>query len=140
MKKNKSVLLKKIVKNLNEIDFVANLIIELMKTNQEQFLLLKGEIGVGKTTLVKAIAKNLKEKKEVISPTFNKMFVYDNFVHMDAYNLEGQNLDQFQDFFEDKIVIIEWFENLNEKFNEGFEIEIIYLNDNEREYQIKWRS
>lgn len=128
-------------KNLNEIDFIAQLILGILKDTQEEYIFLKGEIGTGKTTLVKAIAKHLKEKEEVISPTFNKMLVYDNFVHIDAYNMEGQNLEQFQDYFVDKLVIIEWPDKLNQEFNQGFEIEISYLEDNnKRKYTIRWKD
>jgi tRNA threonylcarbamoyladenosine biosynthesis protein TsaE len=74
--------------------------------DQHQFILLNGNIGTGKTFLTKEIAKQLGEKSVVTSPSFQIMNVYDKFVHIDAYNLKG-NLEQYYDFFEDKIVIIE---------------------------------
>ena len=137
MKKNSSI---EFIKNINEIDFISTLLINLCKTNNIQYILLKGEIGSGKTTLVKDIARQFNEKKNIISPTFNKMFVYDNFVHIDAYNLKGQNLVSYEDYFEDKIVIIEWAENLSHKFDEYYLVEIICENENERRYKITWKD
>lgn len=127
-------------KKINEVDFIAQLIINVMKDTNESFLFLKGEIGSGKTTLVKAIGRYFNEEKEIVSPTFNKMFIYNNFVHIDAYNMENQDLEQFEDYFEDKLVIIEWSEKLNQKFDQGFEIEIQYLNNDERKYIMRWKE
>lgn len=140
MKKKSTKAHLEFIKKINEVDFIAQLIINVMKDAHESYLFLKGEIGSGKTTLVKAIGQYLQEEKEIISPTFNKMFVYDHFVHIDAYNMENQNLEQFEDYFEDKFIIIEWAEKLNQKFDQGFEIEIQYLNNDERKYIIRWKE
>lgn len=129
------------IKNKNEIDFVAKLLINLCSAHNEQFIFLKGDIGSGKTSLVKAIAKEFNETENIISPTFNKMFVYENIVHIDAYNLENQSLNSYEDYFEDKLVIIEWAQLLKDyQIMKGFEVEIIYLNENERKYIIKWKG
>lgn len=138
MKKKQPTL--EFIKKLYEVDFIANLVVGMLKNTKQSYLFLKGEIGSGKTTLVKEIAKVLNEKRTIVSPTFNKMFVYENMVHIDAYNLEGQNLRNFEDYFDDKIVIIEWAELLSEKIDEGFEIEILYIDDNTRKYIIRWRG
>ncbi|MBD5423257.1 MAG: tRNA (adenosine(37)-N6)-threonylcarbamoyltransferase complex ATPase subunit type 1 TsaE [Mycoplasma sp.] len=138
MKQKKSFI--EFEKSLNEIDFIAQLIVNLTIDINERFIFLKGEIGSGKTTLVQAIANFLKEDKKVVSPSFNKMFVYDKFVHIDAYNMDGQNLEEFEDYFEDKLIIIEWPEKLSQKFDFGFQIEIIYVDDNKRKYIITWKE
>ena len=130
----------KLIKKKDEVVLVANLVLNLIRSFEVQFILLKGDIGSGKTTLVKEIAKVLGETSNIISPTFNKMFVYQDIVHIDAYHLENQNLDSFEDYFEDKIVIIEWAEKLNQKFLERLEIEIIHLNDETRKYIINWKK
>ncbi|VEU59082.1 tRNA (adenosine(37)-N6)-threonylcarbamoyltransferase complex ATPase subunit type 1 TsaE [Mesomycoplasma neurolyticum] len=97
----------KFIFSLNEINKIVNQIFKF----DWQFLLLSGELGVGKTTLVKEIAKKLNIKETVNSPTFNLMKVYDNLIHIDAYKLSG-DLEEFEDFFDDKKVIIEWAENI----------------------------
>lgn len=129
----------KLIKKKDEVVLVANLVLNLIRSFEVQFILLKGDIGSGKTTLVKEIAKVLGETSNIISPTFNKMFVYQDIVHIDAYHLDSQTLDSFEDYFEDKIVIIEWAEKLNQKFPERLEIEIVHLNDETRQYVIDWK-
>ena len=69
-------------------------------------LLLNGELGAGKTTLVKFIAKELGVKENVTSPTFNIMKIYDKFVHIDAYKIRG-TLEEYEEYFDDKPLIIE---------------------------------
>ena len=128
------------IKSKEEIDFIAQLIINLTKDINSNYIFLKGDIGTGKTTLVKSIAKYLNEKETVISPSFNKMFVYEEFIHIDAYNMKDQSLKEFEDYFENKIVIIEWAENLNDKFDLGFQIEILYIDENTRKYIISWKE
>ncbi len=112
---------------------VKNLITHL---NNHQFILLNGEIGSGKTFLTKEIAKQLGETSVVTSPSFQIMNVYDKFVHIDAYNLKG-GLDQYYDFFEDKIIIIEWSENVDFNFSNAITINISYINEKQRLYEIK---
>ena len=128
------------IKSKEEIDFIAQLIINLTKDINSNYIFLNGDIGTGKTTLVKSIAKYLNEKETVISPSFNKMFVYEKFIHIDAYNMKDQSLKEFEDYFENKIVIIEWAENLNDKFDLGFQIEILYIDENARKYIISWKE
>ena len=128
------------IKSKEEIDFIAQLIINLTKDINSNYIFLKGDIGTGKTTLVKSIAKYLNEKETVISPSFNKMFVYEKFIHIDAYNMKDQSLKEFEDYFENKIVIIEWAENLNDKFDLGFQIKILYIDENTRKYIISWKE
>ena len=128
------------IKSKEEIDFIAQLIINLTKDINSNYIFLKGDIGTGKTTLVKSNAKYLNEKETVISPSFNKMFVYEKFIHIDAYNMKDQSLKEFEDYFENKIVIIEWAENLNDKFDLGFQIEILYIDENARKYIISWKE
>ncbi len=135
MKKESSL---EIIKSLNEIDLIASLILNMTLVENKNFIFLKGDIGSGKTTLVKAIAKQLGELKEVVSPSFNKMFVYEKMVHIDAYNLEGQTLESYEDYFDDKLVIIEWAEKLNQKFDFGFQVEIIFNDESSRKYKITW--
>ena len=58
---------------------------------------LTGDLGAGKTTLVRGIARALNIKSVVQSPTFNIMKVYFDgdrpLIHIDAYRLADVNTD-----------------------------------------------
>lgn len=89
-----------------------------------QMLLLRGDLGTGKTTLVKGIALALDaaEPDEVTSPTFTLLHEYDGtqngkpvkLYHLDVYRLEGERqLDTLgieELFSPDALVFIEWGE------------------------------
>jgi len=80
---------------------------------------LCGELGSGKTTFVKGIAKGLKITKHINSPTFVILKVYKGRVllyHFDLYRLsnlrelEGIGFDEF--IADDAISIIEWADKI----------------------------
>ena len=87
-----------------------------------QLLLLRGELGTGKTTLVKGIAEALDaaEADEVTSPTFTLLHEYDGtrngkpvkVYHLDVYRLEGERqletlgLDEL--LTPDALIFVEW--------------------------------
>lgn len=83
-------------------------------------LLLEGDLGSGKTTFVKGLARGLgiKDISEVKSPTFVIMHIYKTrlpIYHFDLYRLEGvADLDAigFQDFLNDPkaVACVEWAE------------------------------
>ena len=89
-----------------------------------QLLILRGELGTGKTTLVKGIAQALDaaEPDEVTSPTFTLLHEYDGvrdgkpvkLFHLDVYRLEGERqletlgLDEL--LTPDALVLVEWGE------------------------------
>jgi tRNA threonylcarbamoyladenosine biosynthesis protein TsaE len=87
-----------------------------------QLLLLRGELGTGKTTLVKGIAEALEaaEADEVTSPTFTLLHEYDGtrngkplkIYHLDVYRLEVERqletlgLDEL--LTPDALIFVEW--------------------------------
>src|ERR1017187_311273 len=89
-----------------------------------QLLLLRGDLGTGKTTLVKGIAQALDaaDPDEVTSPTFTLLHEYDGtqdgkpvkLFHLDVYRLEGERqletlgLDEL--LTPDALVLVEWGE------------------------------
>jgi tRNA threonylcarbamoyladenosine biosynthesis protein TsaE len=93
-----------------------------------KFLILRGDLGSGKTTLVKGVAEALDaaEADEVTSPTFTLIHEYEGtrevngkrvpvlLYHLDLYRIESERqldslgLDDLQT--EDSIVLVEWGE------------------------------
>lgn len=78
---------------------------------------LVGELGAGKTTLVKGIAEGLgvRDKKEVASPTFVLVHEYQGrckVYHLDWYRLESigdADRELFEECFRpDAITLVEW--------------------------------
>ncbi|MGA0876034.1 MAG: tRNA (adenosine(37)-N6)-threonylcarbamoyltransferase complex ATPase subunit type 1 TsaE [Bacilli bacterium] len=81
-------------------------------------VMLTGPLGVGKTTIVQAIAKQLGYQGHVSSPTFTIMKLYPlkhgRLLHVDAYRLEGASGFGLEDEMgEDTITLIEWPEKLS---------------------------
>ena len=99
---------------------VGRSLVDLLKP--PQLLLLRGELGTGKTTLVKGIAQALDaaEPDEVTSPTFTLLHEYDGtrkgkpvkLYHLDVYRLESERqletlgLDDL--LTPDSLVFVEW--------------------------------
>jgi tRNA threonylcarbamoyladenosine biosynthesis protein TsaE len=99
---------------------VGRKLVKLLKP--PQLLILRGELGTGKTTLVKGIAEALDaaEPDEVTSPTFTLLHEYDGALdgkpvklyHIDVYRLEGERqletlgLDEL--LTPDALVLVEW--------------------------------
>lgn len=76
---------------------------------------LLGDLGAGKTTLVRGIAKGLHIDEVVQSPTFNIMKLYlkgdKPLIHIDAYRLSDINTDIGLDEYigyETGLTMIEW--------------------------------
>jgi len=104
------------IKTLNELsDFAA----EFLKTTKPGTVVaLFGELGSGKTALVKAVGKKLGIKKTIQSPTFSILKIYDvpkgkikRVCHFDLYRIKNnfKNIGFEECFsYEDSLVFIEW--------------------------------
>ena len=80
-------------------------------------ILLSGDLGAGKTTFVKGLAKGLNLTDEVTSPTYAYLNVYgDKLYHYDCYRLscgeDAEALGLTDYFYGDNICVIEWSENI----------------------------
>jgi len=80
-------------------------------------LTLSGDLGAGKTTFVKGLAKGLHIKRNVNSPTFTIIKEYDGrlpLYHMDVYRLENGNEDLgYGEYFDgDGVTVIEWADKI----------------------------
>ncbi len=119
-----------------------NRVVECIKKRGKNIVLLKGPVGAGKTTLVKAFANSL-GKDGVSSPTFSIQQVYgENIYHYDMYNAgfeKFMELGLFEELEYPGFHFIEWADEklkklLDEYGFEFLEIEII-PKKNQREYR-----
>ena len=80
-------------------------------------VVLVGEMGAGKTAFTKGIAKGLKIKSEITSPTYAYMNDYSGkLFHYDCYRLtsgeDAESLGLTDYFCANGICVIEWSENI----------------------------
>ena len=96
-------------------------------------VLLRGDLGAGKTTLTRGIAQGLGMQNPdlVNSPSFTLINIYQGICpiyHVDLYRLEGERdlysigLDDF--IGNDGVTIVEWSERLSHDFEDAAEVEI----------------
>lgn len=85
------------------------------------FIALYGDLGAGKTTLTKGIAKGLDVPDLVHSPTFN--LIHEHYgrlpvYHFDVYRLQGaadmEDLGYEEYFYGDGVAIVEWPEKISD--------------------------
>jgi len=111
-----------------------------------QLLILRGDLGTGKTTLVKGIAQALDaaEADEVTSPTFTLIHEYGEgrVYHVDLYRLdeprEVATLGLEEIFDRDSMVLIEWGERFPRLLPANrTEIRIRPVGEDEREIEVR---
>ena len=109
-------------------------------------ILLQGDLGAGKTTLVQGIAEGLGISDSIESPTFTLINEYFAgripLYHLDLYRLEPEeaealHLESYWDGLERDlgIVAIEWAERLQYKPENYLQIYLSYL-DNGRQIEV----
>lgn len=115
------------------------------KIHEGTVLCLMGDLGVGKTLFVQALARTLGVEGEVTSPTFNLMNIYEGFcpiVHFDLYRLQTvEELDDigFYEYTEttEGVVVIEWPDRFIEELPEDY-IMVTFLRTGEGERELSF--
>ena len=131
---------------------VASEILEKISSSVKDnatLLTLSGDLGAGKTTLTKEIAKQLGIIERIISPTFVIMKSYKTknkrfkkLIHIDAYRLKNSkellNLGWGELIkAKDSLVIMEWPENVSECISiDAHKIQIEHKNETTRSLKI----
>jgi len=111
------------------------------KLKQGDVVAFFGELGSGKTAMIKGICKGLGVSKGVKSPSFVFLRMYKakfTVYHFDFYRLRGEEeliLFDYKNFFYDSaIVLLEWAERVRDFLpEERFDIRMKILNENKRE-------
>jgi tRNA threonylcarbamoyladenosine biosynthesis protein TsaE len=111
-----------------------------------RIFLFYGNMGAGKTTLIKALCENLGTTEPVTSPTFSIVNEYigtkNRIYHFDFYRLKNQTeaLDMGYEeyFYSDAYCFIEWPEKIPDLLPANYiNINIKVLDDNSRQIIIK---
>lgn len=124
------------------IDFAKTLVKVFEKGT---IIMLKGDLGAGKTHFVKGLAAGLNSADLVTSPTFTLLNIYEGgkmpIYHFDMYRLSSADEARamgFDEYFDpstlDGITVVEWPENVDGLINcPHLEVEIKKTGDNARE-------
>ncbi len=126
--------------SLDELDILCN------ELPNEGIILLRGDLAMGKTTLVKALAKKMNLNSQITSPTFSVLQSYENrFFHYDIYQHKTAGFMQkglYEELSKSGLHIIEWgdeeFERVLKQF--GFSYICIDISSSKdaqkREYKV----
>lgn len=103
-------------------------------------LALDGDLGAGKTTFTKGIAKALGVKRIVNSPTFVIMKIYEGSLtlyHLDVYRTNDSEFELSEYFEAGGVSVIEWSDNIASLLPSGcLKMMISDLGDNKRMVEI----
>ncbi|MCB0737351.1 MAG: tRNA (adenosine(37)-N6)-threonylcarbamoyltransferase complex ATPase subunit type 1 TsaE [Bacteroidetes bacterium] len=100
----------------------------LAARNNLRQLVFMGEVGAGKTTLIKSICEILGVEDDVESPTFSLVNTYQSklarILHIDLYRLQPGEIESagLEAYFEDNydLIFIEWPEKAPEVLDSAF--------------------
>ena len=130
--------------SLKDLSLVAS---ELISSVNNKTLLFYGNMGVGKTTLIKELCKQLKVLDNISSPTFSLVNQYKtkdnkNVYHFDFYRIEHEEeaLDMgIEEYFEtNNWCLVEWPENIKNLLPlDAVQIHLSMLENGERNIQLK---
>ncbi|MBD2363708.1 MULTISPECIES: tRNA (adenosine(37)-N6)-threonylcarbamoyltransferase complex ATPase subunit type 1 TsaE [unclassified Anabaena] len=133
---------------LKDADATLNLGIKLGQTLiPGSVILLEGDLGAGKTTLVQGIGQGLGITDPIVSPTFTLINEYSEgrlpLYHLDLYRLEpqevsGLNLEIYWEGVEvtPGIVAIEWAERMPYKPTSYLQVHLTYGDEGTRQAEI----
>jgi tRNA threonylcarbamoyladenosine biosynthesis protein TsaE len=129
---------------LQDLSLIAS---EIISSAKSKTLLFYGEMGVGKTTLIKEICKELKVQDSISSPTFSLVNEYqtstnEKVFHFDFYRITDQEealdigIEEY--FYNNDWCLIEWPGNIENLLPlEAVEIHLIILDNRKRNIQLK---
>ena len=127
------------VKSLDELKHAAEQLISF--GGSEKIFLFYGDMGAGKTTLIKSLCENLGVKEPATSPTFSIVNEYQGesskIYHFDFYRLKNQSealdLGYEEYFYSGNYCFIEWPEKIPDLLPDHYvRVEVQVVSDNER--------
>lgn len=107
------------LKNLSELSSAASQLLDVMKSGN--VVVFYGEMGAGKTTLIKELCRQLDVTNVVSSPTFSLVNEYNGknglkIFHFDFYRInkleEAFDFGYEEYFYSDALCLVEWPEKV----------------------------
>jgi tRNA threonylcarbamoyladenosine biosynthesis protein TsaE len=80
------------------------------------WVLFSGQLGAGKTTLIRALLRKFGARGPIRSPSYGHLYEYATdppVVHADLYRSEQPNLSLFQPYLDTHVFLVEWGEHLS---------------------------
>ena len=130
-------------KTLGDLTAIAEWIIA---TAREDVILLEGEMGAGKTTLIKAICTSLGVEDEVSSPTYSLVNEYyspraGTIYHFDLYRIEDETeaLDMgIEEYlYSGNLCLIEWPEKISNLLPNECAVVKVQVAEGKRIFELK---
>jgi tRNA threonylcarbamoyladenosine biosynthesis protein TsaE len=133
-----------IIYSLSEIDLIAK---KVCNSITNPIITFNGQMGSGKTTLIKSICKHLNFKENISSPTFSLVNTYVNssnkiIHHFDLYRIKS--IEEAMDFGIEEYLdsgnmcLIEWPKIITKLLNNPMnQIEIQIVEYNKRKISLK---
>lgn len=128
--------------SLQELPGAAAELLSFMKERAERVCLFEGEMGAGKTTLIKELCKQLGIRDTVQSPTFSIINEYRTpedrpVYHFDFYRIdavdEAVQIGAEEYFYSGELCLIEWPSRVVEILpDDCLQVEIKVANDSSR--------
>lgn len=146
--------MKLLIKNQKELQDFANQVFLLIcqnKYHHATVLALQGDLGSGKTTFTKELAKLFKITETITSPTFvikknfeinNQDVFFEKLIHIDSYRLdlakELENLGWHDDLNNQKnLIVVEWPERVLDLMPKNyFLIKFEHVDETTREVEV----
>lgn len=133
-----------VVENINELKKAASLLINLM--GDDRIFLFNGNMGVGKTTLIKAICETMHVIEPINSPTFSIVNEYTApdgkiIYHFDCYRIknvrEAFEMGAEEYLYSGNYCFIEWAEKIAPLLPDSFvEINITEIENGIRKIEL----
>jgi tRNA threonylcarbamoyladenosine biosynthesis protein TsaE len=131
-----------IIFSLDEIQQVAQ---KIIAKNPQKVILFHGQMGAGKTTFIKALAKELGVTDATSSPTFSLVNEYKTangelLYHFDVYRLKSESealdfgIDEY--LYSGNWCFIEWSEKIPNLLPDAYSEITIKISDNGNRYLI----
>ena len=131
-----------ITANENQLENVANKL--LQQFPEERIFCFYGEMGSGKTTLIKKICENLGVQNITSSPTFAIVNEYHGHLHVPIYHFDFYRIDDireaedigFQEYlYSGSYCFIEWTEKVEELLDDIYvRVDIERIDDSTRKF------